>query len=75
VRAHVPILVARSVMDSAGVIPEKDLQTETIEKPADETKPDMEVSADRLSVFEDFLEKLDIDQPNDEDQEEDDKKE
>jgi hypothetical protein len=75
VRAHVPILVARSVMDSAGVIPEKDLQSETIEKPADETKPDVEVSADRLSVFEDFLEKLDIDPPNDEDQEEDDKKE
>ena len=26
VRAHVPILVARSVMDSAGIIPEEDLQ-------------------------------------------------
>jgi bifunctional DNase/RNase len=64
VRAHVPILVARSVMDSAGIIPEEDLQAgepaqakesaESVEK-----APETEESEERLSVFEDFLEKTD----------------
>ncbi len=64
VRAHVPILVANEVMDSAGVMPEKDIA----EKPAPPTNlppspaPAEEDSEGRLSVFEDFLEKLDFDQ-------------
>lgn len=64
VRAHVPILVARSVMDSAGIIPEEDLQEV---EATDTDKPDQdeevsEESEQRLSVFEDFLEGLDLDQ-------------
>ncbi len=64
VRAHVPILVANEVMDLAGVIPEKDIA----EKPAPPANlppspaPAEEDSEGRLSVFEDFLEKLDFDQ-------------
>jgi bifunctional DNase/RNase len=57
VRAHVPIMVARMVMDSAGIIPEDDLQ-ETEEELA---KTDAsEVAPERLSVFEDFLENLEL---------------
>jgi len=61
VRAHIPILVARSVMDAAGITPEEDLQ-EKIEKPVEE-EAEVEPSQDRLSVFEDFLEKLDLEGP------------
>jgi uncharacterized protein len=80
VRAHVPILVARSVMDSAGIIPEEDIQ----EQPADEakpaklvkstsTEPEAEVSEDRLSVFQDFLEGLDLDDSEENNEENEDK--
>jgi hypothetical protein len=66
VRTHVPILVARSVMDAAGIIPEEDLQEEAETAPnPDESEPPAEVSessSERLSVFEDFLEKLDLDE-------------
>ncbi len=67
VRTHVPILVERSVMDSAGIIPEEDLQEES----AVPTKPEAEgeESEDRLSVFQDFLEGLDLDETDSEDSE------
>lgn len=77
VRAHVPILVARSVMDSAGITPEEDLQEqaeqgEEGEKEAKEV-PESESGEDRLSIFEDFLEKLDLEGPQEGDDGEDDK--
>jgi bifunctional DNase/RNase len=60
VRANVPILVSREVMENAGIIPEEDLETQPEETPAlAEPEPESEGSAERLSVFEDFLEKLD----------------
>lgn len=63
VRAHVPILVARAVMDAAGIIPEEDLQEETARSDrAAEEAATPEESDDRLSVFQDFLEKLDLDE-------------
>jgi bifunctional DNase/RNase len=77
VRGHVPILVANEVMDSAGVMPEKEIA----EKPAPPANlppspaPAEEDSEGRLSVFEDFLEKLDFDQgskPSTDDEEPDD---
>jgi len=77
VRAHVPILVARSVMDSAGIIPEEDLQEQSSSEPAQAAKPaenpePADESEDRLSVFQDFLENLDLgDLDNPEDDEED----
>jgi bifunctional DNase/RNase len=72
VRAHVPILVARAVMDSAGIIPEEDLQagepapTKESAEPLDKDQgPEVEESEERLSVFEDFLEKLDLEEDDD----------
>lgn len=60
VRAHVPILVSREVMDSAGIIPEAEIQTEEPETPAKLTAEEPETD-ERLSVFKDFLKKLNID--------------
>src|SRR5512146_744548 len=74
-RAHVPILVAKEVMDTAGVVPEEDLQNQRPSAPAPTTRPaaseepDIETSSERLSVFEDFLQNLDLD--NLEDKEDD----
>jgi bifunctional DNase/RNase len=66
VRAHVPILVNPSVMDSAGILPEKDLPPGSGEEGAPGA-PGPEVSSDRLSIFEDFLDKLDLDTLDDKD--------
>lgn len=65
VRAHVPILVNSSVMDEAGIIPEQDMPEGEENLPAEkgESAPMSEESTERLSVFEDFLEKLDFDKP------------
>ena len=72
VRAHVPILVHFSVMDEAGIIPEQDIpeDEETPQKAA--PAPLSEEGTERLSVFEDFLEKLEFDKPDDQDKTEDD---
>jgi bifunctional DNase/RNase len=68
VRTHVPIVVARSVMDAAGVEPDEDLQ----ESSEGETPPPTsEEGEGRLSVFEDFLDKLDIDDSDQKGDEED----
>ncbi|HET8670535.1 MAG TPA: bifunctional nuclease family protein [Candidatus Saccharimonadales bacterium] len=73
VRAHVPILVHRSVMDEAGIIPEQDIPEEEVETPEKtEPAPLSKESTERLSVFEDFLEKLEFDKPDDKDKPEDD---
>jgi len=77
VRAHVPIMVARSVLDSAGIIPEENLKDEAaLAKPAKTPKPqepEIEASEDRLSIFEDFLEKLNLDDDDEEDKDKKDK--
>jgi bifunctional DNase/RNase len=72
VRAHVPILVDRAVMDAAGITPEEDIQEQKqIESSAPSQPPEpSEESEKRLSVFEDFLEKLDIEGEEGEDGEE-----
>ncbi|MCI0533793.1 MAG: bifunctional nuclease family protein [Verrucomicrobiales bacterium] len=65
VRANCPILVSRQVMDEAGIVPEEDLEEEG-EEAAERGNADAEINPERLSVFEDFLEKLDLgdDQPD-----------
>ncbi|MDH5505990.1 MAG: bifunctional nuclease family protein [Anaerolineae bacterium] len=72
VRANVPILVAREVMDAAGIIPEDDLGDEDLpvrDRSAEEPVGSSD-GEERLSVFEDFLENLDVDKANgDEDEE------
>jgi len=67
VRAHVPILVHPSVMDTAGIVPEQDMP-ETDEAPEkSEPAPLTKEGAERLTVFEDFLGKLDLDKLDDKD--------
>ena len=68
VRTHVPIMVARSVMDSAGIVPEEDLQEEGEGEMA-KPEPAGEESEERLSVFQDFFEGLDEDPETDEENE------
>jgi bifunctional DNase/RNase len=68
VRAHVPVLVSKSVLELAAISPERDMQA-IIEDESD-AEAAMEESGEaqkRLSVFEDFLQK--VDQSNKEDQE------
>lgn len=72
VRAHVPILVARPILDSVGVIPEEDMQQEGTSEKDQKTAPaPSEINEENLSVFEDFLENLDIDDEGKGDQEDD----
>ena len=66
-RAHVPILVAREVMDAAGIIPEEDEVSDETEFTEEETA--VETGEERLSVFEDFLEQLNLDDDDDTDDE------
>jgi len=78
VRTHVPIFVARAVMDEAGIIPEEDIKDKGPEQQEAATKPaaggEEGEDEDRLSIFEDFLEKLDLDDTTKKgDTEEDDK--
>jgi len=61
VRTHVPVYVARTVMDTAGIVPEEDLQEADAQKPPAEIEAEPEGGEERLSVFQDFLEKLDLD--------------
>ena len=67
VRAHVPILMAEEILESAGIIPEPDLQFEPNEVEKEEkqvehgSRVDSPESKKRLSVFEDFLKNIEID--------------
>jgi uncharacterized protein len=72
VRSHVPILVHFSVMDEAGIVPEQDIPEESEEPEKSEPAPLSEEGTERLSVFEDFLEKLEFDKPEDKDKPDDD---
>jgi uncharacterized protein len=67
VRAHVPILVHPSVMDSAGIVPEQDMPEDGGAPEKSEPAPLTKEGAERLTVFEDFLGKLDLDKLDDKD--------
>jgi bifunctional DNase/RNase len=51
VRVHVPVYVAEEIMDEASTVPEADLESE----------PAGEVPDERLEVFKDFMDSLDMD--------------
>ncbi len=69
VRSGVPIYVAQEVMDSAGIVPEDDeVDLDSVESEEGAESPEEE---DRLSIFEDFLEKLGDDDVEDDKDEED----
>jgi bifunctional DNase/RNase len=63
VRAHVPIMVASDIFDTAGICVEPDIQVEPSEM--EDTQPETPVQEEdqkkRLSIFEDFLQNLDLD--------------
>lgn len=63
VRTNVPILIAREVMETAGIVPESDISTSSPETSTGTTssREIPAASEDRLSIFEDFLDNLDID--------------
>ena len=72
VRMHAKILIAEEVMNSAGIIPELDINEQDSEQKGsnlDKVHSSEEDSEERLSVFEDFLGSLDKDQNDDEDAE------
>jgi len=73
VRAHVPILVHPSVMEEAGILPEEDMP-EGGEEPYEKNEPTplSQEGIERLSVFEDFLGKLNLDKLDDKDKPSDD---
>ena len=64
VRAHVPILVHPSVMDTASIMPERDMPEGEPPPQKSEPIPLSKEGAERLSVFENFLDKLDFDKPD-----------
>lgn len=68
VRTHVPILVSGEVMEAAGIIPEDDLDEgeNGLEETVDEAGTPTAEGEERLEVFEDFLDKLEIDEDDDE---------
>ncbi len=66
VRAHVPILVHASVMEKGSITPEEDMPEEESAPPEkSEPAPLSKEGVERLSVFENFLDKLDFDKPGD----------
>ncbi len=69
VRTHSPIYVHKSVMDEAGIVPETDMQPlgNQSAPAAGEKTSSAEENADRLSVFEDFLKKLERGKTDDKD--------
>ena len=63
VRLDVPIFVAESVMERAAIMPDEEVDSEVLEE--EESEPGDE----RLSIFEDFVESLDLDDLDNEDDE------
>ena len=74
VRAHVPIMVARSVMDTAGIIPEEDIREKENGIGEQLSDTELEETEERLSIFEDFLDGLDTEDVDDDSGEDPDKK-
>jgi len=66
-RAKVPILVSSEVMEAAGIIPEEDEVGDEAEFADIEEAPDS--GEERLSVFEDFLEQLNLEEDDEEEDE------
>ena len=64
VRAHVPIFVNPDVMTEASIVPEKDIPESAASQTSKERSvppPPVDESSERLDVFKDFLNKLDLD--------------
>ena len=70
VRAHVPILVSKSVMEAAGITPEEDIQEQQPSQEQPAAEPEIPEADERLSIFQDFIEGLDLDDTGDEENKE-----
>ncbi len=69
VRFHIPIYVAQDVLDAAGIVPDRDIteqppQQSMVPPSPESTEEITEESEDRLSIFEDFLQNLSLDEDN-----------
>ncbi len=64
VRAHVPILVHTSVMEAAGMLPDQDMPETSAAPKREAPAPLSDDANDRLTIFKDFIDKLDIDDPD-----------
>ena len=70
VRAHVPILVNSEILREAGIAPEADIQADVLDGDGDASVPEAEQayheeSKKRLSLFEDFLQNVNLDDLDD----------
>jgi len=66
VRAHVPILVNSEILREAGLMPEADIQAAILDGDADaslpaDTEREHEETSKRLSLFEEFLQNVNLD--------------
>ena len=72
-RTHAKIMVSEEVLNSAGIVPEIDIQESDLHQKSDPSgdmqHPENDLNEERLSVFEDFLGSLDIGGTDDEDEE------
>jgi hypothetical protein len=70
IRAHIPILVDSEILDQAGIKPEPEVtEQNTAETPEQADKKPLDQTGEkRLSIFEDFISKLDLNEgPDSED--------
>lgn len=65
VRAHVPILVEREILETAGISPEQDIQQKMEEEESKKAAEEAGESKERLSVFESFLSNVKLDEEPD----------
>ena len=68
VRAHVPVLVDPTVMSAASIVPEKDMPESAASQTSQERSappPAVDESSERLDVFKDFIDKLNLDNLDD----------
>ncbi len=68
VRAHIPIFVDTDIMNKAGISPDKEIHEESEPRDQDKSKTEKDIPIDagsegRLSLFEDFLNNLELDDP------------
>jgi len=66
VRAHISILVDPQVMEAAGIVPETDVQDAPQAGGENALPSGSETGSERLSIFEDFIDQLDMDKLDDE---------
>jgi len=66
IRCRVPILMSSEILETAGFVPEQEIDANTPEEGFELTHEEQpEENVDRLSVFEDFLETLDTEDKGD----------